>query len=236
VSARRVLLGTLVALATLAAPATEAGAQQRARRPAAVQDWTRVAVRTPEGGVRIGNPAARIKLVEYLSTTCGHCAAFARESAARLIPVHVRSGRVSVEYRNYFLNGLDVAAALISRCASPAAYFGMTHQLLTTQETWTARIRTVPPERQAQLQALAPLQLTQQLVAILGLDALGQRYGITPAVRRQCLTQANLDRLEQVRSLGERSGVQGTPTFFINGAIQNVNTWAEIEPRLGAGR
>jgi protein-disulfide isomerase len=226
------VLAALAGLALLTVPASEAGAQQRARRPAAAQDWTRVAVRTPEGGFRIGNPNARIKLVEYLSTTCGHCAAFARESAARLIPVHVRSGRVSVEYRNYFLNGLDVAAALISRCASPAAYFGMTHQLLVTQDSWTARIRTVAPERQAQLQALPPLQLTQQLIAILGLDVLGQRYGITPAVRRQCLTQAGLTRLEQVRSLGERSGVQGTPTFFINGAIQNTNTWAGIEPLL----
>jgi protein-disulfide isomerase len=222
----------VAALALLAVPVSDAAAQQRARRPAATQDWTRVAVRTPEGGFRIGNPNARIKVVEYLSTTCGHCAAFAHESASRLIPVHVRSGRVSIEYRNYFLNGLDVAAALISRCAAPANYFAMTHALLGSQDAWTARIRTVPPARQAQLQAMAPLQLTQQLVAILGLDVLGQRYGITPALRRQCLTQANLDGLERVRALGERSGVQGTPTFYINGAIQNTNTWAGIEPLL----
>ncbi|HYD13906.1 MAG TPA: thioredoxin domain-containing protein [Allosphingosinicella sp.] len=229
---RRPLLATFAALAAitaLAGPATDAAAQRRA---AAVQDWTRVAARTPEGGFRIGSPDARIKLVEYLSTTCGHCAAFSRESAARLIPVHVRSGRVSVEYRNYYLNGLDVAAALLSRCASPAGYFAMTHELLATQATWTARIQSVPAARRPQLQAMAPLQLTGELITILGLDAVGQRHGIGPAARRQCLTQANLDRLEQLHDQGARAGVQGTPTFFINGAIQNVNTWAEIEPRL----
>lgn len=232
---RRPFLSALAALAAataLTGPATEAAAQRRA---AAAQDWTRVAVRTPEGGFRIGNPNARIKLVEYLSTTCGHCAAFSHESRARLIPVHVRSGRVSVEYRNYYLNGLDVAAALLSRCASPAGYFAMTHELLATQATWTARLRSVPAARQQQLQAMEPLQLTRELIAILGLDVMGQRHGITPAVRRQCLTQANLDRLEQLHGQGVAAGVQGTPTFFINGVRQNVNSWATIEPLLRQG-
>lgn len=230
---RLVPLAACAALALL--PAAPADAQRRAAaRPAprAQADWTRVAVRTPEGGFRIGNPDARTKLVEYLSLTCGHCAAFAHESGPRLIPVHVRSGRVSLEYRNYYLNGLDVAAALLSRCAAPANYFAMTHNLLATQATWTARIRTVPPDRQQQLQAMEPLALAQQLIAIMGLDAVGQRYGIGPAVRRQCLTQAGLDRLEQLHGLGQRAGVAGTPTFFINGARVSANTWAGIEPLL----
>jgi protein-disulfide isomerase len=231
---KRPLLPALVALGAVTAiggPATDAAAQRG--RAAAPQDWTRVAARTPEGGFRIGNPNARIRLVEYLSTTCGHCAAFAHESRARLIPVHVRSGRVSVEYRNYYLNGLDVAAALISRCATPAGYFAMTHELLATQAAWTVRIRGVPPARQQQIQAMQPLQAMQSIIAILGLDVMGQRHGITPAVRRQCLTQANLDRLEQLHGQAGQVGVQGTPTFFINGVIQNVNTWAGIEPLLG---
>jgi protein-disulfide isomerase len=226
------VLAALAAATALAGPATDAAAQRRA---AAATNWTRVAVRTPEGGFRIGNPNARIKLVEYLSTTCGHCAQFSRESAARLIPVHVRSGRVSVEYRNYYLNGLDVAAALISRCASPARYFAMTHELLATQATWTARMRNVPAARQQQIQAMAPPQAMEALIAVLGLDVMGQRHGITPAVRRQCLTQANLDRLEQLHGQGVSAGVQGTPTFFINGVLQNVNSWATIEPLLRQG-
>lgn len=229
---RRSLLSALAALAAataLTGPATDAAAQ---RRPAASQNWTLVAARTPEGGFRIGNPNARIKLVEYLSTTCGHCAAFSHESASRLIPVHVRSGRVSVEYRNYYLNGLDVAAALLSRCAAPANYFRMTHELLATQATWTARIRTVPAARQQQIQAMPPLQAMDALIGVLGLDAVGARHGITPAMRRQCVTQANLDGLERLHALGAGSGVQGTPTFFINGVAQNVNNWAGIEPLL----
>lgn len=225
-------LAAFAALAVLALPGTDAAAQRRGRPAAAAPDWTRVAVRTPEGGFRIGNPNARIKLIEYLSTTCGICAAFSRDSAPRLVPVHVRSGRVSVEYRNYYLNGPDVAAAMISRCATPARYFAMTHELFATQATWTARIRAITPARQQQLQAMQPLQLIAALGSDLGLDAIGLRHGVTPAVRRQCLTQANLDRLEQLHGMGASAGVQGTPTFFINGIKQNVNTWAGLEPLL----
>jgi len=232
---KRSLLSALAALAAvtaLAGPATDAAAQRRGRPAAAAPNWTRVMVRTPEGGFRIGNPNARVKLIEYLSTTCGICAAFSRESAARLIPFYVRSGRVSVEYRNYYLNGPDVAAAMLSRCATPARYFAMTHELLATQPTWTARIRAIPPARQQQLQVMQPLQLIAALGGDLGLNAIGLRHGITPAVRRQCLTDANLNRLEQLHSMGASAGVQGTPTFFINGVKQNVNTWAGLEPLL----
>ncbi len=79
--------------------------------------------RTPEGGFRMGNPAASVKLIEYFSTTCPHCAHFAAEGTPVLVRNYVRTGRVSLEYRNYVLNGLDVAASFISRCAAPRGLF-----------------------------------------------------------------------------------------------------------------
>src|SRR5207237_2794614 len=108
---RPLLLATLAAVTVLAAPLSEAAAQQRraarpAARPAAhptvVRDWTRIAVRTPEG-VRIGNPAAQVKLVEYGSITCPHCAAFANQGGTAGLDRHVRTGRVSGEYRPYMI-------------------------------------------------------------------------------------------------------------------------------------
>ena len=227
---RRLLLAcaALAAIAAPALPAAEADAQQR--RPAAV-DWTRVAARTPEGGFRMGNPDARLKVVEYVSLTCGHCAEFAHEGAAGLMAA-VRTGQVSIEYRNYVRDGLDISAAMLSRCASPVNYFAMTHALLGAQATWTGRTRNVPEAQRREISALPPLQIAQRLVPLLGLDAVGQRYGITPALRQRCMTQASLTRLEQVRAAGDRLGVEGTPTFFINGVMQNVNTWAGIEPLL----
>ena len=227
---RRLLLAcaALAAIAAPALPAAEAAAQQR--RPAAV-DWTRVAARTPEGGFRMGNPDARLKVVEYVSLTCGHCAEFAHEGAAGLMAA-VRTGQVSIEYRNYVRDGLDISAAMLSRCASPVNYFAMTHALLGAQATWTGRTRNVPEAQRREISALPPLQIAQRLVPLLGLDAVGQRYGITPALRQRCMTQAGINQLEQMRTTADAMGVQGTPTFFINGVMQNVNTWAGIEPLL----
>ena len=71
-------------------------------RRAAQRDWTQTVARTPEGGFRMGNPDAPVKMIEYLSLTCPHCAAISRgERRDALIRDYVRSGRVSIEYRNY---------------------------------------------------------------------------------------------------------------------------------------
>src|SRR3546814_11911776 len=46
--------------------------------------WADVVTATPEGGFTIGNPAAPIKLLEYASHSCRHCAAFAGKASAPL--------------------------------------------------------------------------------------------------------------------------------------------------------
>jgi protein-disulfide isomerase len=198
------------------------------------RDWRTTAERTPEGGVRVGNPNARVKVVEYLSLTCPHCAEFAHQAGPRLFGDHVRSGLVSVEYRNYYLNGVDIAAALLSRCAQPREYFEMTHALLATQPQWMGRVNAITPEQRAELQSLPPLEVAKRLIAMLGLDAIGQRHGITPQVRAACLNQASLDQLDSLHSAGAAAGVNGTPTFFINGRMVQENSWAAVEPLLRA--
>ena len=163
------LASALVAAFPLALPGWSAEAQRQAAR---VQDWTRVAVRTPEGGFRMGNPNAPVKVVEYLSLTCPHCAAFAHEGSAGLVG-YVRTGRVSIEYRNYILNGVDVSAALLVRCASPVNYFAMSHALLGSQQSWMGRVSGISQQQRQEISQLQPLQVAQRLVPLLGLDAIG---------------------------------------------------------------
>ncbi|HMG48657.1 MAG TPA: thioredoxin domain-containing protein [Allosphingosinicella sp.] len=215
------------ALVAVPAPPAQAAPARAAR------DWTQIAARTPEGGFRIGNPAAPVKLVEYLSLTCPHCAAFAHEGSAPLLRQYVRPGRVSVEYRNYVLNGYDLAAAFLSHCAAPRAYFEMSHELLATQSVWMGRMQALTSAQRSELRGLAPLQAMQRIVAMLGLEAVAARHGIIPARQRTCLAdQAALDRIGTMHQAAEALGVHGTPTFFINGQMVQVNTWAGIEPLL----
>jgi len=208
------------------------GGERRSNGPEG-RNWMETAVRTPEGGFRVGNPNARIKVVEYLSLTCPHCAEFAHEAGERLFQTHVRSGRVSVEYRNYVLNAYDLAAAFITRCTSPREYFLMSHELLGTQPRWMGRMQGLTDAQRAELRGLAPLQAMQRIVAMLGLDAIAARHGLTAAGQRTCLAdQAALDRIGTMKQEADAAGVRGTPTFFINGQMAQVNTWATIEPLL----
>lgn len=227
----RALFAALAVAALLAVPASA----QRARRPApTATDWTLTVVRTPEGGFRMGNPGAPIKVIEYLSLTCPHCAAFAHEGSAALMQRYVRPGRVSIEYRNYVLNGYDLAASFLTRCASPRQYFEMSHELLATQPRWMGRIQTLTDAQRSELRGLPPLQAMPRIVALLGLDAIGARHGLTAAAQRACLaSQAGLDQIGTMQQVAERDfGVAGTPTFLINGRSVGSQDWARLEPML----
>ncbi len=230
---RRAFLAALAAGATLALAGADGLAQRRAAP--AQRDWTQTVVATPEGGFRMGNPAAPVKVIEFLSLACPHCASFHTESEGRLFPNHVRSGRVSIEYRNILISAPDAAATALARCARPAQYFRMSHELLRTQPQWLARADALTQTQRNQLNALPPLQQVQRLAALLGLDRVAARHGLAPAAQRACLSSpANFDRIEAVQNAANRQyGVTGTPTFVVNGrTITDTNTWAGIEPLL----
>ena len=86
---RTLLLTSMAALALAACgdtktdPAKEQAAIAKVAAPAG-KSWSQTVVKTPEGGYLMGNPDAPIKLVEYGSLTCSHCADFSNESHEEL--------------------------------------------------------------------------------------------------------------------------------------------------------
>ena len=56
--------------------ATVASAPVAGKQAPAGKAWSDVVSATPDGGYRMGNPDAPLKLTEYASHTCGACAAF----------------------------------------------------------------------------------------------------------------------------------------------------------------
>jgi protein-disulfide isomerase len=221
-----------VALAGLAAVAPAAAFAPPARTPAG-QDWARTVVATPEGGFRMGNPNAKVKLVEYGSLTCGHCAAFARQGMATLVGTYVKSGKVSYEYRNFILNGLDVAASLVARCGGPARFFPVADKLYATQPQWMGRLSAMTAAQKAQLNAVPESQRLGRLAETVGLTGLAAQHGIAPAAAKRCLADRSaLDRLGKMAEAAGAQGVQGTPTFFLNGANIGTHSWATLEPIL----
>ncbi|HEX8380719.1 MAG TPA: thioredoxin domain-containing protein [Allosphingosinicella sp.] len=228
----------LLLLAGLAAAAPSAGAAQARKAAPAAADWSRTVVATPEGGFRMGNPAAKVKLVEYASLTCGHCANFATTGMASLVRTYVRGGKVSYEYRPYILNGLDVAATLVARCGGPGRFFPIADKLFGTQAQWMGRVRSLTDAQKAQLNALPENQRLGRMAELAGITTLAAQHGLAPAQAKRCLSdQGALDRLANIAEAAQGQGVSGTPTFFFNGSNIGTHNWATLEPilREGAG-
>ena len=221
------LVLSAVALSVLPATALPAVA---AAQPA--RDWSGTVVATPEGGFRMGNPSAKVKLVEYGSLTCPHCAHFAASSKAPLTAL-VRSGRISFEFRNYVLNGIDVTATLLARCGGAPSFFRIAEAMYATQPQWVGKISGLPQAEKDRLKALPTGERLGRLADIGGLTQLAAQGGVPAAQGKKCLAdQSALDRLGAMAEAAAAAGVQGTPTFFINGAMVHALEWAELEPLI----
>jgi protein-disulfide isomerase len=226
----RNLLTALALAALLAVPASA----QRARRPAAAQrDWTLNVVRTPEGGFRMGDPAAPIKRIEYGSITCSHCAEFSAEASAPLRDRYIRSGRLSYEYRPYLIFPSDSGIFMLLNCLGPAQFFGASEQLYATQRTWIGRLQALTPAQFQQIRNLPPGRQAAALVRAAGLDQYFRQRGMPAARIDACLSDRNgMMRLGEITRAADALGVQGTPTFLINGRSVGTLNWARLEPML----
>jgi protein-disulfide isomerase len=196
-------------------------------------DWTQVVSRTPEGGTRVGNPDAPVKLVEYGSLTCPACQAFAATGTRPLLDTYVRSGQVSWEFRHLVIHGgPDVVLAMLSDCQPEAAFFATIEQLYLQQQEILAHL---DQPTQARLQSLPPEQQLGPLARALQLDTFFARRGMPEARFNQCL--GNLpaaQRLAENLSAAAREGINGTPSFILNGERLQVTSWAAMEPLLRA--
>ena len=219
--------------AGLAAAAPATGQPAAATAPAT--DWTQRVEATSEGGFRMGNPDAPLKLVEFLSLTCPHCANFSAEAMPTLLSDHIRSGRLSLEYRSYVLNHYDLAAAVLSRCASPRNYFGLVTDLLAQQEVWAGRADALTPAQRMEIE-VRPTTLTVARTAdLVGLKPIAAAHGISAAEAERCLAnREGLTQLLAMRDSAERLGVSGTPTFILNGQLLGPSDWSTLRPLLAA--
>ena len=230
--ARRLL--TLLAAAAAAAAALPAAAAPLQAAPAAQQDWTQVVSET-EGGYRMGNPDAPVKLVEYGSITCAHCGAFA-ERATEAVRAHVRGGAVSFEYRPFLIFPSDMGVFALLRCQGPGDFFPLVDALYATQREWTGRLMNLSGRQMQRMGRMSPAARDAFIVRATGLDALFRAHGMSQARIDSCLAdQSGRDWVVDITSRAvERDQVQGTPTFLINGETVDAHDWATLEPRLRA--
>lgn len=202
---------------------------------AATKDWTAVLAATPEGGFRMGNPDAPVKLIEFASLTCPHCRDFHKAAMPKLKGDYIKSGQVSYELRNFVLNGPDFAATLLARCQGPAAFFKLVDTFFEQQDSWTAPFAKLTEADQQRLQALPQNQQIAGLADAGGLDDFMRTRGLPKAKFNQCLTnEAEIAKLSAIRNEAiSKYQLTGTPSFVINGETQkDVFDWASLEPKI----
>lgn len=166
----------------------------------------------------MGDPKAKVTVIEYASMTCPHCAHFAETTFPEFKKRYVDTGKVRYIFREFPLDQLAAAAFMLARCASEtdsSKYFTMIDTMFRQQRVWAVE-KPLPP-----------------------LMTIAKQAGFTEATFNACLqNQKLLDGIEAVRTRGvDKFKVQSTPSFFINGTLtagaMTIDEMAkQIEPLL----
>jgi protein-disulfide isomerase len=242
-SFRQITLGLI--LAPLALSLTACGGKDNANgglsgdpiakiAPPAGKAWADVVAKTPEGGYRMGNPDAPIKLIEFGSLTCPHCADFAEKSSAELRDNFVASGRVSFEFRNFVRDAIDLTVAQMTRCGAPESYFALTEQAFTNQAAMIGQVQKGGEAAYGAAMKASPEQRGMAIAQLGGLPDFFAARGISKEQAATCLADVKaMEALAKAtQDQGKEFDIQGTPTFLINGAKAEVTGWPELKAKL----
>jgi len=142
----------------------------------------------------LGPADAPATIIEYASLTCPHCASFHSETWPEIREGYVESGMARFVLRDFPLDRLALAAAMLARCVSESRYFMFIDLLLSRQTEWA--------------KAEDPLAALTELAGMVGLNK---------EAGSSCLEdEALAKRVLSTRREGkERFQISSTPTFLI---------------------
>jgi len=234
------MIRAVLALLALASPIAAEAAAPRHVVPHSAQhvaDWSKVVALTPDGGIRMGNPAAKVKVVEFFSYTCPHCAVFAAEGTEPLAQKYVRGGQVSYEIRPALRDALDLTVALAARCAPPSHYFAAVEAIMGAQQDWMPKAADYITANRDALNGPGKIKAIHAMLTNVGIEAMLVKQGMAPAALDTCLDdKVAEDALQKTTNdAWNVRKINGTPGFFINDTAQpDVHGWAQLEPAIQA--
>ena len=156
-------------------------------------------------GYTLGSEAAPVEVVEYADFQCPHYGEFAVLQLPTIREQLIATGKVRWRLRDFPLGGFPWSrvSALAAQCAGEQGKFWpMADTLFLTQSEWGRSSRN-------------PSGFFRDLARGLGLDR--DKYDACVASQRYA------GRIEASYQEGIALGVQGTPTFFVNGRLKTDN-------------
>jgi len=146
----------------------------------------------------MGDANAPVKMIEYASASCTHCARFNNDVFPAFKAKYIDTGKVHYTLKEFLTPPVEMAAAgfLTARCAGKDKYFSVLDAVYHSQE-----------------EMFQSGDIRGPLLRI------AQSAGMTEAQFNACITdEAALKALnERVEKAGRDEKITGTPTFIVNG-------------------
>jgi protein-disulfide isomerase len=150
----------------------------------------------------LGKPSAPVRIDEYYSLDCPHCAAFAAETLPELTKSYIDTGKVYLVLHDFPLHEMALRATMLARCAPPDRFVPMIETLFSVQRGWLLDTEGA------------------------SMDALKQQAkfaGLTDAQIDACLNDRGLEDAILAERLDAEKTVQieATPTFIFNQKVSD---------------
>lgn len=143
----------------------------------------------------MGNPDAPVKMEEFASLSCPHCAHFHNDVFPKIKEAYIDTGKVYFTFTDFPLNAPALEGALIARCLPENRYFKFLGFLFEKQADWafSGEYRNY-------------LKQNARLLGLTGKDA------------DQCLSDARLRGgiVEKMQKAGKEHEISSTPSFVLN--------------------
>jgi protein-disulfide isomerase len=140
----------------------------------------------------LGNPKAPVRIDEYYSLDCPHCAAFVVDTLPKLQADYIDKGKVYFVLHDFPLHEPGLRATMLARCAPPDRFFPIVDTLFHVQQGWVGSLDAL--KQQAKFAGLTDAQI----------DACLSDQGLENAILGE--------RLDAEKSLQ----IEATPTFIFN--------------------
>ncbi|GBQ16244.1 thioredoxin domain-containing protein [Swaminathania salitolerans] len=145
----------------------------------------------------VGNPKAPVKVQEWFSLTCTHCAHFAETIFPQVKAELIDTGKIYYVYHDFPLDQIALLGAMVARSLPVDRYVPFVDSMLASQDRW-AFARDVNPKHQIQMMA-----------ALAGISAAQfDRIDHDDSFRQAIVAQQDADQAKY--------NINGTPFFLFN--------------------
>ena len=156
----------------------------------------------------IGNANAPIKIIEYASLTCSHCAHFHNDILPALKSKYIDTGKVYLEFREFPLDDAALKGTLTARCLPEDKYESFVSLLFKNQEQWAHNVDYMTSLKQnAKLAGMS--------------DATFEACHNEPMLKMQIA--------ESMQTGKDQWKIAATPTFIINDGAETIQGAQPLE-------